>query len=159
LSRAAQAAERILHLVSQLANDSARELLLRDERGFAPDLAIALGVVELEQQKAIVLQGRCATVESDFAFADSRRELSQAVRETGRERAPAQRDELARRVHELLDGPADDSALARAEQTLRRAIQVSNRELLVEDDDRRREPLQDVARIWREARPAAARGR
>jgi hypothetical protein len=159
LSRAAQATERILHLVSQLANDSARELLLRDESGFAPYFSIALGVVELEQQKALVLQGRRATVESDFALANSGRELTQAVCETSRQRAPAQRDELARRMHELLDGSPDDSALACAEETFRGGIQIRNRELLVEDDDRRREALQDVAWIRREARPAAARER
>jgi hypothetical protein len=44
-------------------------------------------------------------------------------------------------MHELLDGSADDSALADAEQAFGCGVQIRDRKLLVEDDDRGRESL------------------
>ena len=50
LRGSAQPAERIFHLVRELADDPARQLLLRDERLLAAHLAVAPGIEQLEQQ-------------------------------------------------------------------------------------------------------------
>ena len=80
LRGAAQPAERIFHLVRELANDPSRQLLLRDERRLAAHLAVALGIEELEQKKALVLERRGAAVEHDLVIADARRELAEPER-------------------------------------------------------------------------------
>ena len=71
LRRAAQSAERILHFVRELANDAARQPLLRDERGFAAHAAVALRVEQLEHERSA--RCRAAPRGSRARFRDRRR--------------------------------------------------------------------------------------
>src|SRR5690606_6486673 len=145
LRRAAQPAERVLHLVGELPDDPPRQPLLREQGGLAAHLPIALRVEQLEQQAGLALERRRTTVEDQLALADAGRELAQPEREPGLERAPAKREQLARRRHELRDRPADHAPRARPEQRLGRGIQKGDVELAVEHDDRGGQALESVA--------------
>jgi hypothetical protein len=50
-------------------------------------------------------------------------------------------------MDEVRDGPAHDSTRADSEQALGRRVEVSDRERVVENDERRRETLKDAARF------------
>jgi hypothetical protein len=144
--------------VSELPDDAARELLLRDELGFAPHAPVALRVEKLEHERPIGIEQRDAAVEHELAPADARRKLVQAEREPRRERTLAERRELLRRVNDLGERAADGTARADAEEILGRRIDVGDEQRVVEDDQRRREALQDAIRARRAAR-APAEGR
>ena len=51
-----------------------------DQRLFAAYLAVALGIEQLEQKKALALERRRAAVEHDLAIADASRELAETER-------------------------------------------------------------------------------
>src|SRR5690606_10579730 len=147
LSGTAQTAERILHLVRELADDAPRQALLREQRSLAPHLAVAVCVDELEQQHALVLERARAAIEDELAARHARAELAQAEGQARRQRTPAERDELRRRMHEIADRVTRDAARADAEQRLGREVQVRDHQVLVEDDERGREALQDAAGV------------
>ena len=155
LRRAAQSAERILHLVRELANDAPRQPLLRDELRLAPHAAVALRVEELEDQRVLVVEQRHATVEHDLALADSRRELVEAEREPRRERALAQREQLLGRVHDVGERAPHRAPRADAEQILGRGVQIGDEQAVVEHDECRRQPLEDVIGARRAPRAPA----
>ena len=144
LRGAAQSAERIFHLVRKLADDAARQPLLRDEIGLAPHAAVAFSVEKLEDERVLVVEQRHAAVEHDLALADARSELVQTEREPGRERALTQHEQLLRGMHDFGERAPDRAPRAHAEQVLGGGIQIGDEQAVVEHDERRRESLQDV---------------
>jgi hypothetical protein len=144
LRRAAQSAERILHLVRELPHDAPRQTLLRDELRLAPYATIAFRIEELEDQRMLVVEQRDAAVEHELAVADARRELVQAERQSRRERALAKHEQLLRRVNDVGQCAADRAPQADTEQILCGGIQIRDEQGFVEHEQRRRKALQDV---------------
>ena len=106
----------------------------------------------------LVVEQRDAAVEHELAVADARGELVQAEREPRRERALAQHEQLLRRMHDVRERAPDRAPRADAEQVLGRGIQIRDEQRLVEHDERRRKPLEDVVGARRAARtPARSR--
>src|SRR5690606_3466598 len=99
LRRAAQAAERILHLVRELTDDPPGQPLLREQIELAPDAPIPFGIEQLEQQLGRGVERHRAAVDDQLAVAGPRFELAQAEREPAFERTPAQGLELVRRMN------------------------------------------------------------
>src|SRR5690606_38993335 len=83
----------------------------------------------------------------ELAARHARAELAQAEGQARRQRTPAERDELRRRVHEIADRVTRDAASADAEQRLGREVQARDHQVTVEDDERGREPLHDAAGV------------
>src|SRR5262245_50461735 len=102
----------------ELPNDAPRQALLSDELRLAPHAAIAFRVEELEDQRMIVVEQGDAAVEHELAIADACRELVQAERQSRRERALTEHEQLLRRVHDFRERAADRSPQADTEQTL-----------------------------------------
>src|SRR5690606_13187390 len=85
----AQPAERVLHLVRELAHDSARQTLLREQVELAADAPIPLRVEELEQDPRLGIDRLGPAVDDQLPVAGLRLELAQAEREAGVEHAAA----------------------------------------------------------------------
>jgi murein DD-endopeptidase MepM/ murein hydrolase activator NlpD len=151
---AAQAAEGILHFVRKLATDPPRQTLLRDERGLATHFTVTMRVDELEQQEALILERPRTAIEDELSAGHPRAQLAQAESETRGERAPAQCDEFRRRMNEIADRAPRHASGADAEQRLGRDVEIRDHQVLVENDERGREPLQHAAGI--DAAAAAA---
>ena len=94
-----------------------------------------------------MLERRGAAVEHDLVIADARRELAKTERQPRRERAPAQRDEICGRMHELADRTPRHSAHAHAEQRLGGRVHLRNQQGLVEHDESGSEALEYLAGV------------
>ena len=106
----------------------------------------------------LVIEQRDAAVDHELAIADARRELVQAERQSRRESALTQDEQFLRRVHDVCQRAADGAPQADAEQVLCGGIQIPDEQGFVQDEQRRRKPLQDVVGARRSAR-TPARGR
>lgn len=107
----------------ELPNDASRELLLRDERRFAPHAPVRLRIEELEHQTVLVVEQRHAAVEHHFALADTSDEFVQAECEARGESALAKDNELLSGMDDVGESATDRAPRAHAEQALCGGIQ------------------------------------
>src|SRR5690606_10086757 len=67
LRRAAQSPERVFHLVRELADDPARQALLREQIELAANSALALVIEELEQQAWLGIERHGSAIDDQLA--------------------------------------------------------------------------------------------
>src|SRR5262245_41052303 len=95
----------------------------------------------------LALERSGAAIEHHLAIGHARGELTEPERQTGSERTLTQGHELVGRMHEIADRSSHDTADTHSEQALGGGVQVRDQKRLVENDDRGREALENVARI------------
>src|SRR5690606_26550275 len=129
LRRAAQSAERILHLVRDLSDDAAGQALLREQDLLAAEAPGALGIDRLEQEPRLGIERLRTAGRAELTGARSRLGLAKAAGEAAVARAAAQRLELVRRVHDVGERTALRLPQADAGQAFGRRVHVRDREI------------------------------
>ena len=159
LRRAANAAERILDLVREVADQLAVRLLLLVQPLLARDLQLLVDVPELEQQRGVVRvdrRHRAREVELRLA-GDAELELLLGVGRAARDRL-VDRGVEARGVGEDLPrAMADQMLLRELEQVLGGRVRVDDAARAIEQQHRGREQLEAGVRNGRVAPPANMR--
>src|SRR5215471_17653345 len=155
----ADAAERILDLVREIANELAICLLLLEQPLLAGDLELLIDVPEFEQEcSSIRFHRRHRAREMQPRLrVDSELELLLGVRSAGSQCLVDRLEERGRVREDGADGIADQLAPGELEQVLRSRVGVTNDEILAEQQHGGGKQLESG--IWAEVRVGQGRKR